>query len=254
MRFRPRRAVADCVPTRQGSFDDVLRKTRAEATRFKPRVQLDFKRSAKGLGDVMEDAYMRAIGAADPTNEDDLTPEQKTAQKLFVELCRSLDGASLLLFSVSFSSLTRSHAALTNHHYRPSAPKVREIFATSKNVPAISLEEVAPVGVSGARLLAPEEIGGRRSAVEKSGAEMDHADRKKHRKQRKERSHKRDRERESRMKEREAVDPAFAAKRKQHRELAAIGTVQGTTVQRTAIGGGTCSVIRVCVCVCACIN
>ncbi len=74
----------------------MLRKTRAEATRFKPRVQLDFKRSAKGLGDIMEDAYMRAIGATDPTNEDELSPDQKTAQKLFVELCRSLDGTEFL--------------------------------------------------------------------------------------------------------------------------------------------------------------
>ncbi len=46
----------------------------------------------------------------------------------------------------------------------------------------VRIHQVAPVGVSGARMLAPEEIGGRRNAVEKSNKEMDHADRKKHRK------------------------------------------------------------------------
>lgn len=203
----------------EGAWDDVLRKTLQDTAFYKPKVQLDFAKSRKGLGDVMEDAYLRAVGAAGG-EEEELTADQKTAQQLFIDMCRSLD-------------------ALTNHHYRPSAPKTREIFATAKDVPAIQLEEVAPVGVSGARLLAPEEIGGRRNAVEKSGAELDHTDRKKQRKHRKEASKKRDREREAKAKARAAVDPVYAAKLRERKELAAVGTVKGTTVVQSDVGGGT---------------
>ena len=203
----------------EGTFDDVLRRTELDVGKRKPKIQLEFAKSDKGLGEVFEDAYLQAIG--EKGNKDDLTPEQKEAQKLFRKLCRSLD-------------------ALTNDHYRPSAPKVKDIELTSKNVAAIKLEEVAPVGVSGSQLLAPEEIGGRRTYVnQKSDKEMDHEDRKKHRKMRKDSSKKKRQRKEEEKKARAAVDPEFAAKMKEQKEIAAIGKVKGTKVLTSDVGGGT---------------
>jgi hypothetical protein len=68
---------------------------------------------------------------------------------------------------------------------------------------------------------------------------MDHSDRKKHRKKRKEKASKKRTEREAKLSARAAVDPVFAAKLKQQKEVAAVGKVKGTTVVQSAVGGGT---------------
>ena len=206
----------------EGTFDDVFKRrdTEGAARRSKPKVQLEFQKSEKGLGQVFEEAYLKAT--AEPGEDEQVPPEHREAQRLFRELCRSLD-------------------ALTNDHYRPSAPAVKEISVKSKDVAAIALEEVAPVGVSGARLLAPEELGGRSKNVEaKSEKELEHDDRKRHRKQRKEGAKKKKTIQEQEKKARAAVDPVFAAKLKAAKEVEAIGKVKGTKMAGSqGIGGGT---------------
>jgi U3 small nucleolar RNA-associated protein MPP10 len=201
----------------EGTFDEVLRKTENPVTHYKPKVQLEFSKNRKGLGEIFEEAYLKATSSH---LDDDTPAEQKEAHRLFAELCRSLD-------------------SLTNGHYRPSAPKVKDVSVQSKNVAAITLEEVAPVGVSGSRVLAPEELGGRGKAVQLGEKEMGHEDRKRHRRLRKESSKKRKSEKEAQKRARAAADPVFAAKLQQAKELEAIGTVRGTHVSQDSGNGGT---------------
>lgn len=205
----------------EGTFDDVIRKQEMLTNKFKPKIQLEFQKSEKGLGEIFEDAYLKALGeVTGGKKEEELPAYQREAQALFRDLCRSLD-------------------ALTNDHYKPSVPKVKDI-SVNKEVAAIALEEVAPVGVSGAHLLAPEEIGGRvKSVVQKSDKEMEHEDRKKQRRVRKEQAKKREREKEAKIKARAAVDPAFAEKLRQQKEVAAVGKMAGTAVAKSDTGGGT---------------
>ncbi len=190
------------------SFEKVLQDRRS-----KPKVELEFTRSDKGLGQVFEEAFLAATAAE--RDGDDAPPEQKEARRLFADLCSALD-------------------ALTSGHYRPSAPEPRAISVRSKDVAAVALEEVAPIGASGAQLLAPEEIGGRPSHMLQSAAELEHEDRQKQRRQRKEAAKRQREEKESQMRARAAADPAFAARMQAAKEakLASKG-------KESEAGGGT---------------
>jgi U3 small nucleolar RNA-associated protein MPP10 len=132
--------------TLEGTFDDVVRRTEdAKKWVAGTRTELQFGKSDKGLGQVFEEAYLKATA---DSLEENAKPEHAEAHRLFRDLCASLD-------------------ALTNDHYRPSAPVAQELIVKSKDVAAVVLEEVAPIGVSGAVLLAPEEMAGRLEARKK---------------------------------------------------------------------------------------
>lgn len=91
----------------EGTFDDVAKRTEEDrlAWRSKPKVELQFSRSEKGLGQVFEDAFQEA---ATGRLEEGAPPEHVEAQHLFRSLCQALD-------------------QLTNDHYRPSAPEVKVV-------------------------------------------------------------------------------------------------------------------------------
>ncbi|KAL2607436.1 hypothetical protein R1flu_026009 [Riccia fluitans] len=117
-------------------FDDVVRSFVGPEAAPRERIELDENKSQKGLGALYEADYMRQTGSAvAPTTSTDLLKNEATL--LFRALCSRLDALSHFSF----------------------APKpVIEDMGVRADVPALAMEEVAPLLVSEASLLAPEEV------------------------------------------------------------------------------------------------
>ncbi|KAI8985269.1 U3 small nucleolar ribonucleoprotein complex, subunit Mpp10 [Pilobolus umbonatus] len=161
-------------------FDDVERKVDPTLKPFVPskRVDISDEKSKKSLADLYEEEYVKK-STNDKSNEKDdaLEKEHDEIKSLFSTLCYKLD-------------------ALSNFHFTPK--EVRPEMNIVSNVSSISMEEVIPVNVSDATLLAPEEVYEKKKTDVKSTSEMDSAERKKLRAQKKKMKRK-----EKSMKERE---------------------------------------------------
>lgn len=129
------------------AWDDVERKVKpVESTElFKKPFVLDQEKSKLSLADVYEQEYLKQRDSIVKNQEEynekkDLEPELHTeVRAMMVSLFNKLD-------------------ALSNFHYTP-RPVVPELKVVS-NIPAINMEEVAPVAASNSMLLTPEEIQG----------------------------------------------------------------------------------------------
>lgn len=120
----------------EGNFDDVQRAPKLPSKAPKEFKELDDKKSKKGLAEVYEEEYYaQQTGLATPVSvNDELRTE---ASKLFKALCLKLD-------------------ALSHFHFAPKP--VVEDMSIQANVPALAMEEIAPMAVSDAAMLAPEEV------------------------------------------------------------------------------------------------
>ncbi|PKC15932.1 Mpp10 protein [Rhizophagus irregularis] len=122
------------------TFDDVERKRDPNFRPFLPSklVEISIEKSKKSLAEIYEEDYIKQTTKS-ATNEKDeiLKKEHKEIENMFKDLCHKLD-------------------ALSNFHFTPKPPKPE--ISIIANVPAISMEEIIPVNVSDAKLLAPEEI------------------------------------------------------------------------------------------------
>ncbi|CAI7805130.1 unnamed protein product [Closterium sp. NIES-53] len=133
-------------------FDDVERKAKPVATPVKGRLELDDNPSAQGLAEIYEAQFLKAAGQA-PEGMSATEQIKHEAARMFKHLCTKLD-------------------ALSHFHFAP--------------------KPVAPVAVSTASMLAPEEVfaggeegvgagGGRRGSARgmvKGEGEMEREDRK----------------------------------------------------------------------------
>uniref|UniRef100_A0A7S0WTX1 U3 small nucleolar ribonucleoprotein protein MPP10 n=1 Tax=Pyramimonas obovata TaxID=1411642 RepID=A0A7S0WTX1_9CHLO len=151
-------------------FDDVVRYTPSDAPAKRKEVELDDQKSKKGLGELYEEEFLQARAGPSQADEEE-TELQAEARALFKALCVRLD-------------------ALSHFQFAPK-PHVEELNIKS-DVPALTIEEVAPVAMAQADRTAPQESfkGGQLAGKKAAGAvmgesELTSADRKKGRAKRK---------------------------------------------------------------------
>ncbi|VVB18394.1 unnamed protein product [Arabis nemorensis] len=142
----------------EARFDDVQRAPSLPTKSKREAKELDDSKSKKGLAEVYEAEYVQKANPAfaPATFSDEL---KKEASILFKKLCLKLD-------------------ALSHFHFTPK-PIIEEMNIQT-NVPAIAMEEVAPVAVSDAAMLAPEEIFAGKGNI-KDESELTQEDRKRRR-------------------------------------------------------------------------
>ncbi|NXL50110.1 MPP10 protein, partial [Podilymbus podiceps] len=173
------------------AWDDVVpkEKPKEEAFEYKKRITLDHEKSKLSLAEIYEQEYMKLH---QQKTEEEENPEHKEIQEMMDSLFLKLD-------------------ALCNFHFMPKPP-VPEVKIVS-NLPAVSMEEVAPVAVSDAALLAPEEIKEKNKAGDvKTDGEKTPTDKKRERRKKKLRKRIKRREKEKRQKLLEKMKPEQGTK------------------------------------------
>ncbi|CAK8563028.1 unnamed protein product [Lathyrus sativus] len=142
----------------EGRFDDVQRASKLPSKAPREVKELDDNKSKQGLAEIYEQEYVQKI---DPTSaplsaRDKLKNE---ASILFKKICLKLDALS---------------------HFNFAPKPVIEDMCFQTNVPALAMEEIAPVAVSDAAMLAPEEVFDGKGDL-KEEAELTQAERKRRR-------------------------------------------------------------------------
>lgn len=142
----------------EDNFDDVEMPSTLPSKAPKKQKEMDENKSTKGLAELYADDYAQKAGLAPATLSisDEL---KKEANDLYKRICLKLD-------------------ALSHFHFAPKP--VIEDMSIQANVPALAMEEVAPVAVSDAAMLAPEEVFEGKGDI-KEDAELTQAERKRRR-------------------------------------------------------------------------
>ncbi|KAG8388571.1 hypothetical protein BUALT_Bualt02G0139200 [Buddleja alternifolia] len=120
----------------EGRFDDVPKPPTLSTKGPREKKELDDNKSKKGLAELYEDDYAQKTGLVS-TALSFSDEQKKEASMLFKKLCVKLD-------------------ALSHFHFTPKP--VIEDMSIQANVPALAMEEIAPLAVSDAAMLAPEEV------------------------------------------------------------------------------------------------
>ncbi|KAK9117191.1 hypothetical protein Sjap_016138 [Stephania japonica] len=117
-------------------FDDVQRLPSLPSKGPKEKKELDENKSKKGLAEIYEEEYEQKTGLVSaPLSFSD--EQKKEASLLFKRICLKLD-------------------ALSHFHFTPKP--IVEDMSVKANIPALAMEEIAPMAISDAAMLAPEEV------------------------------------------------------------------------------------------------
>lgn len=149
------------------AWDDVEKKEKPvdDQLAFRKPEALDYTKSKQSLAQIYETEYLKQKQAASGEVEEEKEPEAHTEiREAMAKLFAKLD-------------------ALSHYHYTPKAPQA-EVKIVS-NIPAISMEEVAPVATSDAALLAPEEVKRKRKGELMSKNERTQTDKNRERRRKK---------------------------------------------------------------------
>ncbi|XP_072392929.1 U3 small nucleolar ribonucleoprotein protein MPP10 [Diabrotica undecimpunctata] len=151
------------------AFDSVVRKERPVETplEYKKKLLLDQEKSKHSLAQIYEKEFLDQQAALDPANADKEEEEPRLHKDIKI-LLRDL-----------FNKLD----ALSNFHFtpKPALPEMRVV----NNMPAITMEEVAPVTATEASLLAPEEIRNKTKGDILGASEKSKTDKKRERRKKK---------------------------------------------------------------------
>ncbi|XP_066995548.2 U3 small nucleolar ribonucleoprotein protein MPP10 [Anabrus simplex] len=190
-------------------WDDVERKVKPVKApdEYKKQLVMDQEKSKLSLAEVYEQEYIKQREAQNPSNQEKPEEEPKEHQEVRA------------MMSALFAKLD----ALSNFHYtpKPVAPEIKVI----SNLPAISMEEVAPVAASDANLLAPEEVKAKLKGDLIGKAERTKTDKKRERRHKKAMQRQRHKERENRVKTVEKLKPGLGNKYSKERALQMLETV-----------------------------
>ncbi|XP_067036047.1 U3 small nucleolar ribonucleoprotein protein MPP10-like [Acropora muricata] len=171
------------------AWDDVERKVKpvTEPYEYKKQIPLDHEKSKLSLSQIYEQEYLKQTQVESEEKVNEAHEEIKTLMnKLFIKL-----------------------DALANFHFTPKAPKPELKVVT--NTPVISMEEVAPVTVSDAMMLAPEEVHEKKKE-QKGTTELTETDRKRERRAKKRKQHEKAVEKLKRRKLVEKLNPGLGNK------------------------------------------
>ncbi|XP_057419882.1 M phase phosphoprotein 10 [Lotus japonicus] len=142
-------SIEDMIKKRilEGHFNDVERASKLPSKAPRELKELDDNKSKQGLAELYEQEYVQK---KDPSSaplsfKDELKNE---ADMLFKRLCLKLDALS---------------------HFNFAPKPVIEDMSFQANVPALAMEEIAPVAVSDAAFLAPEEVFDGKGDVKEEG-------------------------------------------------------------------------------------
>lgn len=186
------------------AWDDVERKVKPVENpyEYKKRLVLDQEKSKLSLAQVYEQEYLKqqealedakkTPGMLDGEGDDKIPPEVEDIRKSMRFLFAKLD-------------------TLTHFHYTPKMQGQAEVKIV-RNAPTLAMEEVAPVAMSDANLLAPQEIVDKSRGEEVGASEKAETDKKRERRKKKSAQRSRAAEKEKREKLVNKLNPGLGNK------------------------------------------